>query len=77
MQINFWHNKRQSLFPNRIISKLHTTFVQETSPVTACQTPANYVGAWRHPNKINVFIEACSTLGNNAPAVLYKQRNFG
>jgi hypothetical protein len=73
VQINFWHNKRQSLFPNRIISKLHATFVQETSPVTACQTPANYVGTWRHPNKINVSIEACSTLGNNAPAVLYNR----
>jgi hypothetical protein len=25
------------------------------------------------PNKINVSIEACSTLGNNAPAVLYNR----
>jgi hypothetical protein len=29
------------------------------------------------PKKINVFIEAGSTLGNNAPAVLSQQRNFG
>jgi hypothetical protein len=50
---------------------------KKPAPVTACQTPANHVGAWRHPNKINVSIEAGSTLGNNAPAVLYQQRNFG
>jgi hypothetical protein len=30
-----------------------------------------------NPEKIRNFIEAGSTLGNNAPAVLSQQRNFG
>jgi hypothetical protein len=73
VQINYWHNKPQSLSPNRITRQLHATFAKETSPGDCMPNAGNYVGAWRHPNKINVSIEACSTLGNNAPAVLYNR----
>jgi hypothetical protein len=42
-----------------------------------CEHKKTLSGTGDKPKKINVFIEAGSTLGNNAPAVLYQQRNFG
>jgi hypothetical protein len=45
---------------------------------TTATARENAVGKKRHyPNKINVFIEAERRLGQNAPAVLSQQRNFG
>lgn len=51
--------------------------VRETRPLHLRTSPGHVAEERQYPNKINVFIEAKGSLGNNARAVLSQQRNFG